>query len=83
MDNRGTVKPQKNIELFCNVCGKMIKVEQGILKEDVFEVSKEWGYFSKNDLEIHKFNICEDCYEKMISSFKLPIEVINKKEVLQ
>jgi ribosomal-protein-alanine N-acetyltransferase len=69
-------------ELFCNVCGKKIVVEQGILKEDVMEVSKEWGYFSKKDLEVHKFNICEDCYETMISTFKIPIEIINKKEVL-
>ncbi len=69
-------------ELFCNVCGKKIVVEQGILKEDMVAVSKEWGYFSKRDLEVHRFNICEDCYDKLVATFKIPIEVINKKEVL-
>lgn len=76
------VKLKQNNELFCNVCGRQIKVENGIVKEDVFEAAKEWGYFSKNDLEVHKFNICEKCYENMISTFKIPIEVVRKKEVL-
>jgi ribosomal-protein-alanine N-acetyltransferase len=82
MDKSKEIQPQKNDEIFCNVCGKKIKMERGILLEDVFEASKEWGYFSKNDLEVHKFNICEDCYEKMILTFAIPIEVVRKKEVL-
>jgi Fe2+ or Zn2+ uptake regulation protein len=69
-------------ELCCNVCGKDIIIERGIVKEDVFEAAKEWGYFSKYDLEVHKFNICEECYDAMIASFKIPIQVVRKKEVL-
>ncbi len=72
----------KSNDVRCNVCGKKIKMENGLLTEDVFEASKEWGYFSKKDLEVHKFNICEDCYEKLISTFKIPVNVISKKEVL-
>lgn len=68
--------------VFCNVCGKKLRMEHGILKEDMVEVSKEWGYFSTRDLEVHKFHICEKCYEEMISNFKIPIEIISKKEVL-
>ena len=45
-----TQELQGEIELFCNVCGKKMVVERGILKEDMIEVSKEWGYFSKRDL---------------------------------
>lgn len=66
----------------CNVCGKNIVVEHGIVKEDLFEAAKEWGYFSKYDLEVHKFNICEECYDAMIASFKIPIQIVRKKEVL-
>jgi hypothetical protein len=69
-------------DISCNVCGKKIIMEQGIMKEDVFEAAKEWGYFSKYDLEVHKFNICEECYDKLIASFKIPIEIVKKKEVL-
>lgn len=82
MGSRTKIKAATNKDLYCNVCGKIIKMEHGILKEDVFEVSKEWGYFSSKDLEVHKFNICEDCYENIVATFKIPIEVVGKKEVL-
>ncbi|MDF2544736.1 MAG: hypothetical protein K0S47_4454 [Herbinix sp.] len=68
--------------ILCNVCGKNLKVENGILKEDAFEATKEWGYFSKRDMEIHHFNICEECYEKMIAGFQIPVEVEKKLEAL-
>lgn len=69
-------------EISCNVCGKAINIDKGVLKEDMFEAAKEWGYFSKYDLEVHKFNICEECYDSFISTFKIPIQVVKKKEVL-
>lgn len=69
-------------KIFCNVCGREIEVRNGLMKQDVFEVKKEWGYFSNKDLEIHKFNICEDCYDKLISTFKIPVEVVKKTEVM-
>lgn len=69
-------------KLYCNVCGKKLKIDEGILKEDAFEACKEWGYFSKKDLEIHKFNICEACYDEFTSRFKIPVEIIRKNEAL-
>ena len=66
----------------CNSCGKVLKVENGILKEDAFEATKEWGYFSRRDMEVHHFNLCEECYDKMISKFMIPIEIRKKLEVL-
>lgn len=66
----------------CNCCGKALKVENGILKEDAFEATKEWGYFSERDLEVHHFNLCEECYNKLISGFKIPVEIKNKTEAL-
>lgn len=75
-------RSSKGKELNCNVCGKKIVIEYGVFKEDMFEAQKEWGYFSKYDLEVHKFNICEECYDRMIASFKIPIEIRKKTEVL-
>lgn len=66
----------------CNMCGKKLNIQSGILKEDVFEVVKEWGYFSENDLEIHRFTICEKCYNQIIDKFVIPVEKSKKKEVL-
>jgi ribosomal-protein-alanine N-acetyltransferase len=59
-----------------------LKVENGILKEDAFEATKEWGYFSKRDMEVHQFNLCEECYDKITSKFVLPVEVSKKLEAL-
>lgn len=69
-------------KVICNVCGKELKIENGILKEDAFEVYKEWGYFSEKDLEVHKFVICEKCYDEWIKTFALPIDITKKQEVL-
>jgi len=64
----------------CNSCGKTIVFENGIMKEDVLEVVKEWGYFSGKDYEIHRFNLCEQCYDRLVSSFVIPVNIEEKKE---
>ncbi len=81
MDKNRKKSPSSK-KLICNVCGKIVLMEQGVFMEDMFEAAKEWGYFSEHDLEIHKFNICEECYNQMVSNFKIPIEIVKKKEVL-
>lgn len=66
----------------CNMCGKKVKSSQGILKEEMFEAKKEWGFFSSKDTEIHSFNICEKCYDDLIKTFKIPIKIGEKFEIL-
>ena len=56
-------------------------MENGILKEDVFEGDKEWGYFSEKDMMRHSFILCEACYDKMISNFAIPIVEIEVTEL--
>lgn len=73
---------KKKKSLYCNMCGKKLKIESGILKEGVFEAKKEWGYFSDKDLEIHQFDMCEDCYNKLVQTFVIPISITKNKEVL-
>ena len=58
--------------LLCNACGRELKIENGILKEDAFEARKQWGYFSKKDATVDAFVICEECYDRMIESFVIP-----------
>jgi hypothetical protein len=67
-------------KLICNGCGRSLKVEQGILREDVFEGKKQWGYFSKRDGEIHSFLLCQECYEKVIKNFAVAPEVTEVTE---
>ena len=60
--------------LYCNKCGKIIKFERGIAKEDAIFISHEWGYFSKKDGERHSFCLCESCYDIIRESFALPVQ---------
>ena len=53
----------------CNKCGKEIK------NEDYLSVEKRWGYFSKKDNEVHRFELCEACYDEWISTFQIPVSV--------
>ncbi len=70
------------MKIMCNACGRELKNENGILKEDAFEAVKEWGYFSKKDLEVHKFVICEECYDRMVMGFAIPVSKSDKKEAM-
>jgi ribosomal-protein-alanine N-acetyltransferase len=65
-------------QIICNGCGRILKAE----RQDFLTVQKEWGYFSQKDLQIHEFHLCEECYDKMIAGFKIPVEVIETTEVL-
>ena len=69
-------KKETNVvdKIVCNKCGKEIIVENGIMKEDVFSAEKRWGYFSEKDNELHRFDLCEACYDEVIESFLIPIE---------
>lgn len=69
-------------KICCNFCGRELRSEQGILREDALFVKKDWGYFSKKDLELHEFVLCEDCYERLISKFKIPVKIWDKQEIM-
>lgn len=66
----------------CNKCKKKLLVENGILKEGCFDVNAAFGYFSKKDGQLHSFDMCEDCYDDMISQFQIPVEGEDAKELL-
>lgn len=66
----------------CNMCGKELQVEKGIVREGVLHAEYDWGYFSKKDGEKHIFDICESCYEKMINEFAIKIEIKENLELL-
>lgn len=69
-------------KVICNKCGRELKSENGILHEDGLFVTKDWGFFSKKDLQVHKFVICESCYDQMISEFEVPVVAEEKEAVL-
>ena len=66
----------------CNRCGKQIKVEKGIAKEDYLHVRKDWGYFSNKDGFTQEFILCEKCVEMVTRDFVLPAAFRETKELL-
>ena len=73
LEHLGGAKQYPDQRVYCNCCGRVINVE-GRSQEDFLQVRKVWSYFSSRDLTGHNFNMCESCYDKMISNFKIPVE---------
>lgn len=61
-------------KIICNKCGKVISVKNGIVAEDVLSVEKRWNYFSSKDNDVHRFDLCEACYDEWIGTFCIPVE---------
>ena len=38
--------------------------------------------FSKKDGQIHSFDLCEECYDKMIARFRIPAQKREATELL-
>ena len=60
-------------EVICNQCGKKLKVEKGILMEGILEVRQNFGYFSGKDGLTQEFDLCEECYDRLIDGFVIPV----------
>ena len=69
-------------KVFCNACGKELLVENGIVKEGCFHVEYTFGYFTDKDGTKHKWDLCEDCYDKMVKNFAIPVDVKDESELL-
>lgn len=73
---------EKLEKVICNGCGRELKIKNGYLKEGCFSARHGFGYFSRRDGLQHSFDLCEDCYEKWIGSFVIPVEEEEIKELL-
>ncbi len=72
----------KLIQVVCNQCKKQLKMENGYLKEGCYNADIIFGYFSKKDGTRHRFDLCEECYDKMVAQFAIPVEESQAKELL-
>ena len=75
---------QKNVlvQVICNQCKKELNVEKGYLKEGCFPGEVVFGYFSSRDGIRHRFDLCEECYDRMIGRFQVPVEEVRENELL-
>ena len=70
------------MEAVCNCCQRSLKIQNGIITEGVFSVEYAFGYFSRKDEEIHKFDLCEMCYDEWTKTFQIAPDIVNNTELL-
>lgn len=69
-------------DIYCNMCGKKIRTEKGIPREDFLSVKKKWGYFSGQDGLQYEFELCEECCRRFTEQFQIPVTVTEPHEWL-
>ena len=57
-------------------------LENGILKEECIHVEHDFGFFGRNDGKSQSFDLCEDCYEKLLEHFAVPVQTWDRTELL-
>lgn len=72
----------KNTKIICNKCGRELSGNAELLKEGVCTVEVDWGYFSRKDGENHQFHLCEECYDVLIKSFRVPVRIRERTEMI-
>lgn len=60
-------------DVFCNMCGTQIKKDEFGKLYDYVSVNKQWGYLSSLDGLSHEFDLCDECYKKIINEFKIKL----------
>lgn len=57
-------------KVFCNNCGEEILIENN---QEYFHGEMSWGYYSNRDGKKDDFDLCCDCYDKIINNFKISL----------
>ncbi len=53
-------------KIICDMCHKEIKKNNVGNYVDYFHLNKTWGYDSSKDGRTDDFDICEECYDKIL-----------------
>ena len=69
-------------KIICNSCGCEAEASNEIVKKDFLSVRKDWGYFSERDGETDRWDLCETCYQRIVSEFKIKVQVSDTTELM-
>ena len=69
-------------KVVCNSCGQNIPYSGNIIIGAALSFRAEWGYFSDKDGQVHNFDLCENCYDKIVKNFTIPVDIQEKTEFL-
>ncbi len=73
---------KRDNRIFCNQCGKELKLEEEIVREGYFSADVTFGYFSNKDGLRHRWDLCEACYDALIRGFQIPVEESERNEMV-
>lgn len=76
-DDNGQLKA-----VLCNGCGRRIAHSGNIITSGALSFRADWGYFSNKDGEQHSFDLCEHCYDRIVETFKIPVEIEERTELV-
>lgn len=88
--NPTSITIQAVTSITCNRCGFTVDLSKEdyelFLTDMLHEFSISFGYGSGHDLENWKFDLCEDCIEEIVKTFKIPVkksmyDIWNGKEI--
>ena len=71
-------KSGKLERVICNMCGNEVKHIDNVC----FSADMTFGYFSRKDGIRHHFDLCEDCYDRVIAGFRIPVEEWEETELV-
>ena len=66
---------KRDDKIFCNQCGKELQQQEDMVREGYFSADVVFGYFSNKDGMKYFFDLCEECYDRMIRGFAVPVEI--------
>lgn len=67
---------ERTQEVPCNKCGRSCrKGEEPWSGIESLDVVVNWGFFSSKDMETHRWQLCESCYDALIATFVIPPEI--------
>ena len=63
-------------------CGKKLVVKSGVLREGAISIHHAWDFFSEKDGEIHRWDMCEECYDNLLGQFRVEPDVEEQVEFI-
>ena len=60
-------------DVTCDVCG--ISCIKGQCGPEYVRIDKIWGFDSNKDGEIHKAEICEECWDRIVRTMEIRVQV--------
>lgn len=69
-----TKEVEELVDVTCDRCGLSCrdKIDMNL---EYAEMKAMWGYGSGKDCERHKIQLCEKCYDEMVETMKIKVQV--------